>query len=179
MPHFSLPLTYAKYPGKSVVALATMFLSATPKLHRNHLSSDDKITGLPVLIAKPEKSGRFRAMLHNEIIRHGTSLVKLLEILEMLGTAFDKRAFQPRLCRRGKQRCLDDIAKCSRMLSENIARANTALNKVVEQFRVSGFAPFKPGGASHIDFVLEKRLEQPRPGRYTYHLYLDIQFNRK
>ena len=55
-----------------------------------------------------------------------------------------------------------------------IKRANADLNQLVNEYRRAGIMPFSPGGASHIDFMVEEMPNPVKPGEQVKQLGLDI-----
>jgi len=66
-------------------------------------------------------------------------------------------------------------------LPETIQNKNEELNQLVEQYRAPEIAPFKPGGDSHIDFVVVEIPNPAKPAEMIKQLGLEIQvsFARK
>lgn len=58
---------------------------------------------------------------------------------------------------------------------ETIQYANEELNQRAEKYRLPKFAPFRPNGASHIDFIVVKIPDPAKPGETKKWLGIEIQ----
>jgi hypothetical protein len=63
----------------------------------------------------------------------------------------------------------------SRYAPDTVKSVNEKINRLVDGYRLAEFAPFKPGGASHIDFIVRELVDPANPHRNKKRLALDIQ----
>lgn len=63
----------------------------------------------------------------------------------------------------------------SNYLPEAIRLANESINRLVQQFARSEFAPFSTGGDSHLDFIVKEIPDPKNSTRLIKQLYLEIQ----
>jgi len=168
---YLFPLTAARYPQKSVVSLAAMALAGYPKIQKRFLKETDKLLiGNSVRITTPKMTGRFKRALNAQIIKHGSRILHMLRALEGVSGMMNKTAGMRDV----------DWNEVFQRMSEDLADmtgiANQALNGAVEKYRrLKKIAPFKDGGASHIDFVVEEIPNPTKPGEKIKQLGLDIQ----
>jgi len=161
----SLPLTYAKYPKKSVASLALLFLCSRDKLHKKYLKETDTLSGSPVFICRADQSGRFRAKLYNAIAKYGTRLFSRLKTLDGLETNPSQLAPEIKKTYEAK-------------LAIKLSQDNDSLNKLANEFRLPDFAPFARGGESHIDFAVTREIDS-QSSHTKRRLYLEIQVAQK
>jgi|GEM_PF-3942778 len=169
------PLTLSEPPGKSLVSLATMALANMPALHKQYLKPGDKINGRPIRICLPDKIADFKKALNNQLMKSGSAILQERAQLKWWLNALASVANKPSSRKGG---CggfyYAGIRKASRRLDEKLKQANKGLNGLAEKYRPADVAPFRPGGASHIDFMLNK-MTVPITEEYKMDLSLEIQ----
>lgn len=169
------PLTLSEPPGKSLVSLATMAMANFPALHKRYLKPGDKINGRPIRVCLPDKTANFKKALNNQIMKSGSAILQEQAQLKSWQDNLASVAHKPAGRKGGRGGFyFAEIEKAGRRLEQILQQANKDLNGLVEKYRLAGFAPFTPGGASHIDFVLNKTTD-PRTEEYKMNLYLEIQ----
>jgi len=175
---YLLPFTGRRGIGKGLGPLAAGWLTGDTKIKRFLARTDKIIKGEPVLITAPEKAGRFRKALINQIIHSGTVIMRAMDMSEYVKELLHKG--------------LHVDSELTNILEDTLIDENKAINNLVNSYQQKIFKPFKPGGnsprlgsrhrgvgtvASHIDFFVEEIFNESK-WQWETKLGLEIQVAR-
>lgn len=173
-----LSLTNATYPKKSVIALALMALSPTAKIQKRFLKAGDAMTGSAVSIVSPAKRGEFRKALNNLIMKYGSKILIFFGFYEKeLANCRKNELGQSTEPPAPDSPPNQNISQSYQFMTQFIKEGNQELNALADSYRTKDIASFIPGGASHIDFTIDRRADSiaGETDKPKIELYLDIQ----